>query len=94
VLRGAFNNTEDYMKTFKDLIFDEQEGKQAVIRFPNNYGVSVINGVGSYGHKEGLYELAVLYEDDLCYTTCITSDVIGHLTPDGASDIMKRVQEL
>ncbi len=31
---------------------------QLVVGFPNGYAVSIIRGAGTYGHKEGLYELA------------------------------------
>ena len=84
------------MKTFKDLVFNERNGTMihAEVQFPNTYGVSVIKGFGSYGYREGLYELAILYEKDICYTTDIASDVIGRLTPDAISTIMGRVQAL
>lgn len=52
-------------------------GVQMIIDFPNNRGASVINNRYSYGT-----ELAVLDDDGyLDYSTPITDDVIGHLTP-------------
>lgn len=72
--------------------------RQAKLFFNNGYGVSVIIGTYSYGGREGLYELAVLKgkEDDwnLCYTTKITDDVIGYLSPDQVTKYMKQVQQL
>jgi hypothetical protein len=73
-------------------------GIQAKMFFPNGYGVSVIKGFGTYGAEEGLYEMAVLKGDinksELCYSTNITSDVIGHLCPDKVTEIMHKVQKL
>jgi hypothetical protein len=31
---------------------------------------------------------------EICYNTPITNDVIGHLTPEQVTDIMKKVSEL
>ena len=56
-------------------------GTQRIYKFPNGYGASVIRHQGSYGFKNGLWELAVLDSSgDLCYSTPITDDVIGHLS--------------
>ena len=86
------------MKTFKDLQFSspkkEYDIERSKIHFPNGYGVSVIRGSGTYGYREGLYELAILYGGDITYNTGIAEDVIGHLDEDGVSDIMAQVQEL
>jgi hypothetical protein len=63
--------------------------------FPNGYGVSVVRHQYSYGGKRGLYELAVLdNKGDLCYTTPITSDVEGYLSPEKVTQLMRAVQEL
>lgn len=60
---------------------DHYGGIQKVYKFPNGYGASVIRHKGSYGFAKGLWELAVLDRaGDLCYSTPITDDVIGHLT--------------
>ena len=89
------------MKTFNDLVFEEREdggidmGIQAVMEFPNGYGVSVIKAHHSYGGDKGYWELAVLNSDgSLTYDTPVTSDVEGWLTPDKVTDLMKQVQEL
>jgi hypothetical protein len=39
-------------------------GKQLLVEFPNGYGASVIQSGMSYGHEEGLSELAVTHEDN------------------------------
>jgi len=47
----------------------------------NGYGASIVQHSFSYGHEEGLWELAVLDKDGkLDYTTPITADVLGYLT--------------
>lgn len=58
-------------------------GIQKLYRFRNGYGASVISHEFSYGGKAGKWELAVLAGKDqsLCYSTPITEDVIGWLTP-------------
>lgn len=84
-------------KTFDDIEFNWVEhlgGVKSTTLFDNGYGVSVIKHDGSYGGKQGLYELAVLKEGDICYDTEITNDVIGHLTPESVTEIMIKVQEL
>ena len=87
------------MKAFKDLKFKKHPNfgiggfrEQAEMKFKNDYGVSVITG--GYGNDSAPYEVAVLYKDGLCYDTPITDDIIGYLTEDGVTDIMKKVQEL
>ena len=83
------------MKSFNDLVFNNAKiFKQATLSFDNNYGVSVITGKGAYGNKNAPYEVAVLYMGELCYSTDITSDVIGYCTEEKVTRIMKQVQEL
>lgn len=69
-------------------------GVQARHYFPNGYGVSVIQGPYTYGGPEGLYELAVMTEDGLCYDTPITEDVLGHLTPEEVTGLLAQVEAL
>jgi len=87
------------MKTFKDLQFETindapfMVGKKARMHFNNGYGVSVVSHNFSYGGKDGLYELAVLDSNgELTYTTPITSDVLGYLTPDDVTEAMLKLQ--
>jgi hypothetical protein len=87
------------MKTFKDLEFEEHEnhgeGKHAVITFDNGYGASVICTPYSYGGKVGLYEVGILGQDGhLTYDTPITDDVMGYLTEQGVTNVMKEIQTL
>lgn len=59
-------------------------GVQAIYRFKNGYGASVVRHSFSYGGGAGLWELGVTKAsgDDwhLTYETPITDDVIGHLS--------------
>jgi hypothetical protein len=88
------------MKEFKDLEFeimtDEfMPGKKARIYFDNGYGASVVSHTMSYGGKKGLYELAVLKDDELHYTNPIADgDVRGFLTEDAVSDLLIQIQKL
>ena len=69
-------------------------GIQKVYKFPNGYGASVIKHKGSYGYSEGLWELAVLNEGELCYDTEITNDVIGHLNDPEVDRILRQIERL
>ena len=88
------------MKTFNDLEFKIHPNniigfKQAArMHFDNGYGVSVITGSGAYSDSEHPYEVAVLKDNDLCYSTHITDDVIGYNNEDDVTNIMRQVQEL
>lgn len=52
---------------------------QYLFEFSNGYGASVIRSKMSYGGRQGLWELAVLKNKQLCYNTHITDDVIGYI---------------
>ena len=88
------------MKKFQDLPFSPindsfMVGKQARMTFENGYGVSVVSHTYSYGGRDGLYEVAVLDEEgNLTYNTPVTNDVIGYLTEEDVTDVMKQVQSL
>ena len=89
------------MKTFKDLEFEQLNdapymvGKKSRIHFNNGFGVSVVSHTHSYGGRDGLYEVAVLDKDGLLtYETPVTSDVIGYLSEEDVTDVMKQVQNL
>lgn len=70
-------------------------GIQKEYIFSNGYGASVICHKGSYGHDQGLWELAILAPDgSLCYDTDITSDVVGYLTDEEVNSYLKRIEEL
>jgi len=70
------------------------EGSQAIHEFPNSYGASVICNPWSYGGKEGLYELAVLHDGQLCYATSVTHDVEGNLTEEDVFVLLNQIADL
>ena len=75
--------------------YDIYNGIGYVYQFENGYGASVVKHDGSYGGKQGLYEIAVLDSGgDLCYSTPITDDVIGHATEDKVLDTLHRIKML
>lgn len=88
------------IKTFNDLEFNthpagEDFGLVSRLMFENGFGVSVVISNYTYGGSEGLYEVGILDSNGhLTYTTPVADDVIGYLTPDKVSKIMKDVQEL
>ena len=89
------------MKKFEDLEFEQVNdapymvGKKSHMHFDNGYGVSVVSHSYSYGGKDGLFEIAVLDKDgNLTYDTPVTNDVIGYLTEEEVSGVMKEVQSL
>lgn len=88
------------MKTFKDLEFETMtsplmSGKKARIHFDNNFGASVVSHTMSYGGKDGLYELAVLFDDELHYDNPVAAgDVRGYLTEEEVSNLLIQIQNL
>lgn len=83
-------------KTFEDLEFNDIgiSGKTSRITFDNGWGVSVIIGPYSYGGKEGLYELAVLHNDEIHYDNPVADgDVVGYLTPEEVTKAMLSIQK-
>ena len=86
------------MKTFNDLEFKphvNMNGIMSRIEFENGYGASVVRGEYTYGGDQGLYELAVLDSNgDLTYDTPITNDVLGHLSEDDVTEVLKEIQLL
>jgi hypothetical protein len=66
--------------------------------YQNGYGISIICNEFSYGGRDGLFEIAVLIGDednyDICYTTPISSDVIGYLTSEEVNSIVEDIKKL
>ena len=65
-----------------------------IYKFDNGYGASVVSHFGSYGGKDGLFEVAVLKNGEMCYDTPITSDVVGWLDFAGVADILNKIKAL
>lgn len=75
-------------------ILQDLDGVQQIYKFPNGYGASVVKHNFSYGGKSDLWELAVLKGEDLCYTTPLTSDVLGWLTDEDVQRALKEIAKL
>jgi hypothetical protein len=87
------------MKTFKDIEFKtnpmgEEFGITSRTKFKNGYEASVVKSEHSYGGRDGLYELAIFKDGEICYDTPITNDVIGYLRPIDVTDVMEKLQKL
>ena len=71
------------------------DGPQAIYRFANGFGASVIKNSYSYG---GMWELAVLKWIDgkshLVYDTEITDDVVGYLEIGDVQPLLDRIKAL
>lgn len=67
---------------------------RANVNFPNGYGASIIQGPYAYGGDKGFYELAVLKNEEICYDTDITSDVLGWLKPDDVDELLGQIEAL
>jgi hypothetical protein len=83
--------------TFNDLTFVPStyaDGVHAMVTFDNGYGASIVKTDRSYGGKEGLYELAVLFDGLISYDTPITNDVIGFLTEDEVTELLQKIEAL
>jgi len=85
------------MKAFKDLQFVPHPTGLSIVQarmdFPNDYGVSVIQGGGAYSGNDS-YEVAVMKGGNISYSTGITDDVLSYQTESEVSEIMKKVQQL
>ena len=90
------------MKKFEDLKFlphRSGEGVQARMDFENGFGISVVRfkilgGYGSYTSDETEWEAAVMKGGELCYTSGLSDDVIGHLNQEAVNKLMKDIQAL
>lgn len=63
-------------------------------KFENNYGASIIKHNFSYGNEDDLFELAVLYDSKITYSTEITGDVLGYLTNDDVMYYLSEIKDL
>tara|TARA_B110000977_G_scaffold65925_1_gene89721 strand:- start:177 stop:476 length:300 start_codon:yes stop_codon:yes gene_type:complete len=87
------------MNKFDLLTFEKlkhQDGIQAIAKFPNGFGASIIKSDTSHGGKSGLFELAVLDNDtgNINSTTDITDDVIGWIDEDDIDRILTAISKL
>lgn len=70
------------------------KGKQALVYFGNEYKLSVVSHEGSYGGDRGLYEIAVLKNNDMVEMPGITAEgdtVKGFLSESDVNVIIKKM---
>ncbi len=78
-----------------------RDSRQILMRFPNNYGASIIQGPYTYGGDQGLYEVAVVHfpscEDEyiIDYDNPVSNgDVLGYLSIPEVHDTLRRIINL
>ena len=85
------------MKTFSEIPFKETDmpkGIQSLIKFGDEYELSIVKSDFSYGGKQGLYEIAVFkgnYQVELPGITAHGDTVKGFLTKDEVVAIIKKM---
>ena len=85
------------MKTFADIPFKETktpDGIQSILKFGEEYELSIVKSDFSYGGKNGLYEIAVFKGDGQVTMPGITEDhdtVKGYLSEDEVVGIIKKM---
>jgi len=62
--------------------------------FPNGFGASVVRHSFTRGNRLGLFEVAVLRGQDICYDTPLTQDVIGHQSWDQVCAVLDEIKAL
>ena len=82
--------------TFKELNFKPHPltpmfDQQALVEFPNGYGISVINGEHAYCDAN-TYEVAIMKDGAYYYKTPLTDDVLSYQTPEDIDKILKTVE--
>lgn len=91
----------NFMEKYKEYLkFDEEYfgGPYKVYKFPNNYGARVIQNDYSYGGKEGLWEVGVLFFDGDSYglvcSKSIINDTLGYLTDEEVENTLEQIKNL
>ena len=94
---GGYTGEHDEMNIKKIHLVETNKvhnGVQKIYSFPNGYGASVIKHEGSYGFDQDKWELAVLKDEELCYSTGITSDVMGYLNDPEVDQVLRQIADL
>ena len=82
---------------FEDLKFTETtvpNGIQSILKFANDYELSIVKNEVSYGNKQGLYEIAVFKGDNQVELPGITEEgdtVKGFLSEGDVMGIIKKM---
>lgn len=70
-------------------------GVQHIYKFSNGYSASVVQHEFSYGHEDGLWELAIIGPNGrICYDTPITEDVLGYQSDADVANALVQINAL
>lgn len=78
---------------------------QIIVKFSNGYEASIVGGMdfsndaplnqaGLYGNGLSSFELAVMSNGDLDYTTPVADDVLGYQTPEQITELLWQIEAL
>ena len=88
----------DFQKEFASKSYYDDDGKQWLLQFGNDYQLSIIHHRGSMGYTEGLFEIGVFGDcDSMVELPGITAEgdtVKGFLTPEEVACIILKMQFL
>ena len=82
--------------TFEDLMFTAHPigcGIQATIELPNKWGLSVVTGNPHFYCDDNTYEVAILYDGILTYTSGLTDDVLSYQTKEDINNILAELEK-
>lgn len=74
--------------------FCHTERQQWIFATRHGLEVSVTRGSTTFGGSQGLFELAILENGRCCYTTPITSDVLGYLSESEVLEVLDQASML
>ena len=66
-------------------------GTQVKLMFNNGWGASIVKHRYSYGYEYGLWELAVIKNNELNYDNPLTNDVLGNLSDAELNDYLETI---
>ncbi len=76
------------------------DGVQYIFKFPNDYGASVIKTRYSYGYKQDLWEMGLIFfvgdgdrDWHLTYERDFEDDVKGYLTDEEVNRLLEKIIE-
>ena len=81
--------------TFDNLNFHIRksgDGIYAHYKFPNGYGISVIRSSYSYS-DENTYEVAIIHNNDLTFSTPLTNNVLSYQTPEDINKLLEIIEK-
>jgi hypothetical protein len=88
----------DFQKVYASKSYYDDDGKQWLLQFGNDYQLSIICHRGSMGWSEGLFEIGVFGDCDsmveLPGITAAGDTVKGFLTPTAVSCVILKMQFL